>query len=1056
MKIDRIKVEGFGHFRQFELSLKAGLNVLYGPNEAGKSTLLSFIRAVLFGFEGRKDADRYDDESIGLFGGELQLTTEQGPLLVRRTGRKRVDGELVVRDGQGATLSDARLKQALFHVDKTLFREMFAFSLTELASIGALVEQKDVSAALFAAGTQGAQRLPSALKQLRDSTDGLYRPSGKTQVLNRTLAQLMDVRAQLEAVGDRPEAWFAARARLVALDAEERQLVSEVDVLTRAAAHQRRLLQVVDDVRALRAARAELASLPDRSAFPEGAVARLETLTQALQRAQAHRGEREEAAAACERAFKLASDDKLGEDGERSLRAAAEAFNARLAQYQALGGRRQSLKTRKDQLSVDLQSLGLTLSARQLLDADFTTAGRASISALKDRMAEADRQLSQLDDRHRASKARSDQIEQEVQRRTGEVDGLPRTPAATVRRAQAAVVRVGVLQESAAAARQGLHDRAAQRQSMEARVDVAPVNAVPRWSVPLAAAVLGLVCAMAYVTAQLQVFAVACAACCVLLGLLALIQRRATKMYERASEAHAARTAQHALELSRLMGDEQQLEARWRRLEEELAAAATEAGLKPSAAAAERDVRAETLAEELRCVERRVELSRELEALMPQLTAARRDQKTAHADRSVSEASRSQLQRELEKLCAPRGFPTELTADHALYLFSEAATVKGRLLELDAEEQGLMADERGCACVVEALQSAASECGLPAASPEALSAAAVALADRAKEGRRDRTRLSGEREALGVQLAQARSAEEEARGALSRLLSLAGCEDAEALRAADAQAVRYRELSRAVRERTLQVESAAGMPITQVEEELSRADAQAQLPATLQATESQLQRRTLQLKLLEQERGEKHSALRAWEQDDTLSQLRAEEELHLARASELVSRYAVERTALALLERARARFEKDAQPRVVQAASALFAGLTGDRYVRAFLPAERPGELWVNAADGQERAAAQLSRGTREQLYLAFRLAVIEDFARTRGPLPIVVDDILVNFDEQRTRNTLKVFARLAAGHQFIAFTHNQALRDAFAEHGANVVEVSRPRTQLFDVVKAS
>ena len=55
MKIERLKVEGFGHFRQFELELKPGLNVLYGPNEAGKSTLLAFVRAVLFGFEGRKE-----------------------------------------------------------------------------------------------------------------------------------------------------------------------------------------------------------------------------------------------------------------------------------------------------------------------------------------------------------------------------------------------------------------------------------------------------------------------------------------------------------------------------------------------------------------------------------------------------------------------------------------------------------------------------------------------------------------------------------------------------------------------------------------------------------------------------------------------------------------------------------------------------------------------------------------------------------------------------------------------------------------------------------------
>ena len=69
MKIDRVRIDGFGHFESFALDLKPGLNVVFGPNEAGKSTLLAFIRAVLFGFGKRSQVDRYEPAKGPIGGG---------------------------------------------------------------------------------------------------------------------------------------------------------------------------------------------------------------------------------------------------------------------------------------------------------------------------------------------------------------------------------------------------------------------------------------------------------------------------------------------------------------------------------------------------------------------------------------------------------------------------------------------------------------------------------------------------------------------------------------------------------------------------------------------------------------------------------------------------------------------------------------------------------------------------------------------------------------------------------------------------------------------------
>ena len=55
MYIEKLLLKNFGKFNNFEIDLDTGLNVIYGKNESGKSTLFSFIKGILFGIENRGD-----------------------------------------------------------------------------------------------------------------------------------------------------------------------------------------------------------------------------------------------------------------------------------------------------------------------------------------------------------------------------------------------------------------------------------------------------------------------------------------------------------------------------------------------------------------------------------------------------------------------------------------------------------------------------------------------------------------------------------------------------------------------------------------------------------------------------------------------------------------------------------------------------------------------------------------------------------------------------------------------------------------------------------------
>jgi uncharacterized protein YhaN len=64
-----------------------------------------------------------------------------------------------------------------------------------------------------------------------------------------------------------------------------------------------------------------------------------------------------------------------------------------------------------------------------------------------------------------------------------------------------------------------------------------------------------------------------------------------------------------------------------------------------------------------------------------------------------------------------------------------------------------------------------------------------------------------------------------------------------------------------------------------------------------------------------------------------------------------------------------------------------------------------------------------MSDGTTDQLYLALRIASIENYVKDNEPIPIIVDDILVHIDDERSKETLKVLLELSNHTRIIFFT---------------------------------
>jgi uncharacterized protein YhaN len=125
-------------------------------------------------------------------------------------------------------------------------------------------------------------------------------------------------------------------------------------------------------------------------------------------------------------------------------------------------------------------------------------------------------------------------------------------------------------------------------------------------------------------------------------------------------------------------------------------------------------------------------------------------------------------------------------------------------------------------------------------------------------------------------------------------------------------------------------------------------------------------------------------------------------------------------------------YRKQHQTPVLLRAGELFAKLTLGAYARLRDEVDDDGKAVLKGVrvSNAEVAVEQMSEGTRAQLYLALRLATLEQQLHTGEPLPFVVDDILISFDDKRTRVGLEVLAEVAQRTQVLLFTHHRRVVD--------------------------
>ncbi|OEF96727.1 ATP-binding protein [Desulfuribacillus alkaliarsenatis] len=197
MKIKKININGYGQFRDLmSPQFSDRLNVIYGSNEAGKSTLMSFVACVLYGLQSHECPPLQG----GVHGGKIYIQDSYSRYytLERLANPRKKSGEFLCIDEQGED-ANALWDMNFANIDKELFKAIFWLSYEELTKLP--LEQGRLADYLYSAslGAHGVNYVET-INTLDNKRQGLFRRKGKKQPIIQQISTLSNLDNQYNQV----------------------------------------------------------------------------------------------------------------------------------------------------------------------------------------------------------------------------------------------------------------------------------------------------------------------------------------------------------------------------------------------------------------------------------------------------------------------------------------------------------------------------------------------------------------------------------------------------------------------------------------------------------------------------------------------------------------------------------------------------------------------------------------------------------------------------------------------------------------------------------------
>ena len=975
MKIEKLNPEGFGIFYNHRIGgFKEGMNIVYGKNEVGKTTLLDFIRMTLFGYPTRKN-QRRPPLNGGKHGGKITATFSNGSRYdIYRSGSSKKFYLSDCASGQRIE-SEREFRSLVSGAEESLFKNIYAITLDELVGLSSLNESgMDDKIYSLGMGLSGVD-FGAFEKKLRTEAEEFFLKGGQKQVFIKLAHEIDDLTKKKLEVAGKVADYDRLHREIEEKKANRDRLKKSMVERERELKALENYMSVYSDVLAIQRLRRETRDEKPSSVLPEDYFEdykkkkdRLEGLKQQHTGIQTElEGKRREL-----EVLKIDADMESRISDLNFLKTQIEVYRERVSQ-------REKLSREISKLTGDLNGKIERLGEGYELNALLQLSG---IHPLKSRARAFIKQIEELD-RERAV------IEGQLEKAERDIAGL--------------MVRVETQKEEVSAGSLSNEAEREEHMKLSSELEVKLKKIIDRASVENRGQSKGVYFALLGLGVIMSVLGV------FLMG----------EMFFPALFALATGLAVIFMSLWLLMGGKSKVE------ESE----------SPSALQAEIN----RISEDMRKYD---EDKKELNKLELEIKQQQEQKKDLRNRLENSRGKREKLLSDWRETLLEKGLPGEMALGDSPDLLSEIERIRElydrkkqaedqrndlnapigefekRLTELDHETgEGQSMEEKGY-LLIRQLEDTANLC------------------NKRDELLSDKRRLEKEEKRI-------RQERLELKEEMSQLYGAAGVENEEGfVEFFDRQRsyLKNRDELVALEEK---VEAVAGRgklenAISFVEDR-DKVDVEREIDELSQEVgekEEGIEQSNLEIGGMETQQ---KSLLDPGRDAEINSQLEAA----YGRMRDAYEKWITLQLARRVVGDCKQKYEEERQPQVLQHSQEIFGRITEGAYQHLKVVLGEADKVRIIDRNSRAKAVGELSRGTREQLLLALRMGLIKEYETHAEPLPVILDDIMVNFDKDRALNTATELVRFAKNRQVILFSCHEHTLDWFKNLDYTLIEMA-------------
>ena len=1032
MKIENVNVDGFGVWKGLQVhGLSHHLTLFCGENEAGKTTMMQFIRSMMFGFDANRLSKYTPPVYGGLAGGSVDLLTSTGNWEVQRhvDPNRHSDpiGDLTLTDAHdGSVHGRAQLTALMSDIDESIFNNVFAIGLREIQELGAL-NSTDAAEHLYKL-TSGVDRvsLIDVMRDLRKRREQIWateaEQGSKLTALTVRRAKLL---REIDDLKQQAKRWATTAAEVTSISHQ----LSDIDKELEEADKESRLVEISTQINERWQKRKmlndQIASYGKMPNAKDIAVDELDSLNQRITQQK----ERIEQVKNQRRKIKK---EALAMPINRTLwaqKSRIEAISEHFPWVESLERQVATLQQEIDKIGNSMVSevdgLGTQLSIRTKDVRDLGSRGWVALEESAKKLETETERLNTLKEELDRSEFDIGQIQETVgqsKNELGSTTTLEETSkhVGRLRRRIELEEKIEKLNRSKSSLERDIDSVVAEQ--------VLPVGKL--W-------IIGIVFAIGFGLLGMGVMELFgwfhndansafrnTGLLMMLCGLIAGFASQIMRYHWEKVAKDELDDFRHQMEINR-----QQLKrAKHERAE-------VERQLPSSSAVGQWDLDLEEAQGKLNRLEDLVPMENRIKKSKAQAEETRR--RIASQQREVENAT-GQWRASLRTA----GLPESLIPKQLKEITQRSERISGLHIKLDQLKSEKVQREKEMSTLNQRIKTMLYETGVTFTS-EKLTDRLNKITNLIHQQRgmvSARKELANQYKSLRTRLNKSKRELDKALGLRQRLLAKVGAENEDVYRQFH---IKHQQLKQLVTKRdnlTEQIDAALGKNYAQTQiSDLLETYGQTGLEKHWESIQNRIAETKERQTLLHQQRGEFVQEVRALGKDTRLDDARLELNSIDQQIENLKQQWQKLAVSTQMLELIRESYESKRQPETLKEASGYLTRLTEDHYIRIWtrLVGE---ELLVDNAEGETIPVDKLSRGTREAVYLSLRLALVGAYARRGATIPMVLDDVLVNFDGRRTRAAAEVLYEFSQnGYQILMFTCHDHMRDLFHELGADV-----------------